>query len=144
MVAELPGKRQVRRGRPAVETTTTGVAAFSDGSGQLVDHFLVLTHDLSESVVDEGIGDPEVIGDHLHTLNLFQILVRTADRVDLLRRAPHQHEAAQISTGWPKDGHVKALDPAFLLKTPPVLQCFVVDLEGTLLAPVHRISPSYA
>ena len=31
------------------------------------DLILVLTHNLSESLVNESIGDPDVIGDELHT-----------------------------------------------------------------------------
>lgn len=46
------------------------------------------------------------------------MLLVTADRVDLLRRAPHQDEATEISSVWLNKGHVKALNPLFLLKAP--------------------------
>jgi hypothetical protein len=64
-----------------------------------------------------------------------------AGRVDLLRPALQHDRAAQIATGRVKNGHVKAFDPALLLKAPVVLQRVVVDVKGALLTPARNLSP---
>src|SRR5882762_7241904 len=110
-------------------------------SVQIAEYILILLHHLSEPLVNEGVGDPEPIGDQLHTVLQPLKLLGTAGRVDLLRRAPQHDEAAQIATGRVKNGHVKTFDPAFLLKAPVVLQRVVVDVKGALLTPARNLSP---
>lgn len=66
-------------------------------SVQLSERIPVLTHHLSESLVNEGILDPDSIDPLYHAGEQPLILLGTADRVDLLRRAPYQKEAAEVS-----------------------------------------------
>ncbi len=82
-------------------------------SAQLSDLLLVLGHHLSEFLINENVGKPDVIDDEPHTGDQPLKLFVTANRVNLLRRAPQQDEATEISTLWGENGHVKALDFSF-------------------------------
>jgi hypothetical protein len=80
---------------------------------------------LSESLIDDGVGDSKPLDDQLHPVLEFLIFVVAAKRVDLLRGALQQDEAAGISTGRVEKGDVEALDFSVLLKTSVVLQRLV-------------------
>ena len=47
--------------------------------------------------IHEGVDERDPIYDDLHIAEQSLKLLVIADRVDLLRRAPHQNEAAQVS-----------------------------------------------
>jgi hypothetical protein len=97
-------------------------------SAQLSNLILVLTQRLSESLIDEGVGNPDVLADEPHTADPPLKLIVTAKGVNLLRRAPQKDEAIKVSTVRGKSDHVKALNFSFLLKTSPILHRLVKDL----------------
>jgi hypothetical protein len=80
----LPTARADNKSRLAAPRVHTGVfACWSRGAGpymsvRLRDHFLVLTHDLGESLVNICVSDAEVRGDELHPGGSLLILFAAA------------------------------------------------------------------
>ncbi len=101
----------------------------------------ILAHQLIERVVDEGIGDLEIIGDEMYAVeHPLEVLGRPELR-NLIRRASRQKKSTQITANLCENSYVETFDTPIQLKTFAVLHRFVEDLESLLLSPGYRCAP---